>query len=133
MVTSHITRTVRPNGDELTGEVLKSIPELLDPGVGHHLVFTVEEVSLMVCKLLVEGVSFPQTGIQSLMDPGHQHRLENHKTIHDLLLSLMTYYSTVPMTTAAATLSKTDVYLSLFPAFSEQLPVVLIAVIFEPQ
>lgn len=70
-----------PSIGELTGDVLKSIPELLDPRVGHHLVFTVEEVSLMVCKLLVEGVSLPQTGVEPLMDSWHQHRLHNTKPI----------------------------------------------------
>lgn len=76
----------RLNADELTGDVFKSIPELLDPRVGQHLVFAVQEVSLMVCKLLVEGVRLPQTGIQSLMDPRHQHRLHKH-TRHTMHLN----------------------------------------------
>lgn len=72
----------RTYADELTCDVLKTIPELLDVRVGHHLVFAVEEVSLVVCKLLVEGVRFPQTGVQPFMDPRHQHRLDKHRSIH---------------------------------------------------
>lgn len=86
----HYELTEQRLPDGLTSDILKSIPELLYSRVGHHLVFAVEKVSLVVCKLLVKGICFPQTGIQTLMDPWHQHRLDKPKTTRVPLLLLVT-------------------------------------------
>lgn len=62
----------------LTCQVLKSVPELFDARVGNHAVLAVQQVSLVVGKLLAECFSLPQAGVELLVNPGDKHRLEKH-------------------------------------------------------
>lgn len=61
----------------LTGDDLEAVPEVSNLHVGDDgTVPTVDQVNILVPKLLAEGLRPPQSPLQTLMDTRHQHRLE---------------------------------------------------------
>lgn len=71
----------------LTREIFKPVPELFDSWVGHYSILAVHEVSLVIRKLLVEGFCLPQAGVEFLVHPRDQHRLQKQHTGNGLLMT----------------------------------------------
>lgn len=69
----------------LTGDDLEAIPEVSDLDVRDDCtVPAVDQVYILVSKLLAESIRHPQTRIKLLVDTGHQHRLKQKTKTADL-------------------------------------------------
>lgn len=75
----------------LTGDDLKAVPEISHLHIrDDSTVSTVDQVYILVSKLLTEGIRPPQMTVETFIYPRHQNRLDTEDRRRDEIVGQMT-------------------------------------------